>query len=461
MYAMRVLCVGAFCAVHAFAANSSDIMRVGFQPLADFVGSGVGAMGQGGAAMGGPGWILRNPALGDRFEGPALSCQYGMWLRDADQRSGLFELVLPSGQGTYGLTAGTYSIDGLHRVSWAGELPDMNSSSSQRVSTAQLAASYAFFEDVHAGLVLGMAEDRIMDSRAWAVFGGAGLLMTPTAHIAAGLSLVNAGITTAMADTNENFGDGENLPFTVRLGGTWTDTIRTFLPFSISLDLRYDYQGDTASEIGNNFTKRLTVPLGISLTPLPYLSIRAGKRIGWEGELFDFGLGLHVSPFSVDLACSLPRFADETEFRFSTALSYEPQKPSVFKRRPRAERSGSAGTVDPETVSLFPISDTPAAAPSPAVTDTAKIAGPTQAAVAAADTVKPAPETPAPAMSPVPAAGDTLKTLPDSSSAPSVLPPADTVQIPVSAPKDSPPPPPAPKKEVPAPLIEEETVILP
>ena len=172
-----------------------------------------------------------------------------------------------------------------------------------------------------------------MEYHAWALTIGAGLTAKIYKGLIFGLSINDLGLTTRMADSVKTLGNGEKLPFTSRLGGSWSDTIGKSLLYSVSLEARYDYVGDTSFELRKNFSKRLTVPAGLSITPVSFLTLRVGKRFGWQGELMDFGGALNVSPFTVDIGCALPRIDDATEFRFSAAITCSPERHPSLKRK--------------------------------------------------------------------------------------------------------------------------------
>ena len=340
-----VFIIATLCCIGSAAAASKpdvDNARTGFQPLSwAFEGASSAALGQGGTTLSGPGAILRNPSLIGRAEGPQLTTQYGAWLRDADVQNALVELLLPLKGAAIGLTLASNGISDIGLSDDFGNR--LTGTAYSRLSTLQAALAWSPFEDVTMGFSVGGTYEHIVDSRAFALTAGLGAIISPTQNLRAGLSISSIGITTPMADTNETFTDGEPLPFTVRLGGSWTDTIKGVVPFSAQIDVRYDYAGDTASDISGNMGKRITVPVGISVTPVSFLTIRAGKRILFPGELFDFGLGLSVAPFTVDAGFSVPRFDKTNEFRFTTAITFSPDR--AGKKPPKTRMKLPADTV--------------------------------------------------------------------------------------------------------------------
>jgi hypothetical protein len=128
--------------------------------------------------------------------------------------------------------------------------------------------------------------------------------------------------------------DKELVPRFARAGAAWTDTLKS-LPYTVAADVAYRDNSGTFS-----------LPIGIEVRVLPYLSLRMGKRFGWENEVMSFGIGFNIEQLSFDVAFVPTVFVRDYEMKWSMAFGYslgQRRAPS----RPSSEAQKSSTLVEP------------------------------------------------------------------------------------------------------------------
>ncbi len=110
------------------------------------------------------------------------------------------------------------------------------------------------------------------------------------------------------------FEEGEEvrLPVYGRAGAVYIDTVWN-LHTRIAIDGVY-----------RTVDHRVMIPAGCAITPasFEYLTLRIGKRINHDTELFSFGVGLTLENIGVNLGCILPRFVDDTRVSWNATCTY-------------------------------------------------------------------------------------------------------------------------------------------
>jgi hypothetical protein len=110
-------------------------------------------------------------------------------------------------------------------------------------------------------------------------------------------------------EDESNWYDGR-VPMFARAGAAWSDTQWSF-PYTVSADLAYRDEDGTIS-----------VPVGLEVKALPYISLRIGKRIGWENEVVSLGIGFNIDKLSFDAAFVPTVFVSDYEMKWSMGFTY-------------------------------------------------------------------------------------------------------------------------------------------
>jgi hypothetical protein len=137
----------------------------------------------------------------------------------------------------------------------------------------------------------------------------------------------------------------------MRLGAAFSDTLMR-LPVTAALDVVYRDVGDKVQKV-KNIAPRLTVPLGVEVWPTEYVALRLGKRINFETELINFGLGFRFRPLSFDMSFVIAKLYQDVEVKPAFGLTYTPSP----KNKAKTVISAPAAEVKP----LTPASDTASA----------------------------------------------------------------------------------------------------
>jgi len=162
------------------------------------------------------------------------------------------------------------------------------------------------------GVALSMAEDRVWVGSTYGAFAlslGVGYKLLDD-KLSLGAAWMNGvGWSNGFAGDKSRWRDGR-VPVFARVGAAWSDT-RWSIPYTVAADLAYRDEDGTFS-----------APVGVEVKALPYISLRVGKRIGWENEVMSFGIGFNIDRLSFDAAFTPTVFVDDYEMKWSMGFTY-------------------------------------------------------------------------------------------------------------------------------------------
>jgi len=286
--------------------NSPRNRGYGFLMLEEPVNPRNIAMGSVGTALGGYGFRYYNPA--QPFFTPDMSsyasAEFGQMPGDVNK--GGFE------------TAALVS-DWFTAVSFFSSAVDFRTSdergpgadASSGTTVGALGVGY-IRDNVAAAVGFSMADDRIWVSSGYtavALSVGLGCKLFDD-KLNLGASWINAAAwSRGFAGDVSRWHDGR-VPMFARAGASWSDTRWSF-PYTVAADLAYRDEDGTIS-----------VPVGLEVNVLPYISLRAGKRIGWENEVVSLGIGFNIDKLSFDAAFVPTVFVSDYEMKWSMGFTY-------------------------------------------------------------------------------------------------------------------------------------------
>jgi len=278
----------------------------GFLMLEEPVNPRNAAMGSVGTALGGYGFRYYNPAL--PFFSPDMSSY-------ASAEFGR----MPGEVNKGGFETATFFSSWFGAISFFSSAVDFRTSDERGLSApassgttvGALSAGY-IRDDLAAGVSFSMADDRI-----WAddAYGAAALSFGLGYKMFDGKLGLGAAWMNAAAWSHGFAGDGPQwrggrVPVFARVGAAWADTQWTF-PYTVAADVAYRDEDGTIS-----------VPIGLEVKVLPYISLRIGKRIGWENEVASLGIGFNMDRLSFDAAFIPTVFVDDYEMKWSMGFTY-------------------------------------------------------------------------------------------------------------------------------------------
>ena len=173
-----------------------------------------------------------------------------------------------------------------------------------------------FIKDNYAAAVAFTGiQSKIGEYTSYGLCGNAGIMLTLIdKKLYAGASALNIG-------RNSSYFDKKNLnldylPFSVRGGVSWNDTLNKKYAFSVAADVVYSKNYQT-----------VMVPVGVEFWLFPVLALRAGKRINFENDLFSIGIGLKVANLAFDASFIPSRTGDDFGVKWSSGLTYSIASP--------------------------------------------------------------------------------------------------------------------------------------
>ncbi len=297
-----------------------DAANTGFQLLEEPVNPRFIAMGTAGTALSGSGFSYYNPALPFLIKETYFTIEYGQYPQ-GDLQRGHFEVSIPVKNWFFCFSPRSESVNDIYRTYWEGKPPNLDAPTSAQLTHIALDIGYSQWENFAFALSVNGIQDRIFDYYAYAlsVSAGAVYIAIPE-HLIFGFSVLHLGTTTSFLDTTMNWSEGESLPVNSRLGVSWTDMLKS-ISYTVSLDIVYRNVRDTENPYTRYIQNRFTVPVGLEIKPIDQLSIRMGKRINMPTEIIDFGAGLNLYPFAVDISFVIPKLMDDTEIKWLTSIS--------------------------------------------------------------------------------------------------------------------------------------------
>jgi hypothetical protein len=288
------------------ADNSPRNRGYGFLMLEEPVSPKNAAMGSVGTALGGYGFRYYNPVqpFFSSTNTSYASAEFGRMPGDVNR--GGFE------------TAALFP-DWFSAVSFFSSAVDYQTSdergpgatASSGTTVGALSVGY-IRDNVAAGIDISMVEDRIWVSSnytAIALSVGIGYKFLDD-KLNLGAAWMNAAAWSRGFAADESRWHDGRVPMFARAGAAWSDT-QWSLPYTVAADLAYRDEDGT-----------LSIPIGLEVNVLPYISLRIGKRIGWENEVVSLGIGFNIDRLTFDAAFTPTVFVDDYEMKWSMGFSY-------------------------------------------------------------------------------------------------------------------------------------------
>jgi hypothetical protein len=319
----------------AYGLVDTTAGKAAFQFLEASVSPRQIAMGNAGAAMPGVGFVTYNPAQPFFSNDPSLSIGYSPL--PGDLKAVFAEGFWNQADLFFGIHLSNHSISDIIPSTIQGT--NENAPFSSGFSLVSFAGGLKRERFALAIAVSGM-QDRIGVSTAYgvAVSAGAAYRAIP-GKLSLGLGLLNEGTTTGYTDETSKWGDGDRMPRSARFGAAYTDTLRR-IPFTAALDVVYRDVGDKLHAV-KGIAPRMTLPVGIEVWPLEYIAVRMGKRINFETEVINVGVGFRFRPLSFDMSFVIANLDNEVKPAFG--LTYTPE----LRNKSRAVITAPAAVVKP------------------------------------------------------------------------------------------------------------------
>ena len=278
----------------------------GFLMLEEPVNPRNAAMGSVGTALGGYGFRYYNPAL------PFFSPDNSSYASAEFGR-------MPGEVNKGGFETATLFSSWFSAISFFYSAVDFRTSDERGLSAVAssgttvgaLSAGY-IRDDIAAGVSFSMADDRIWADNnygAIALSFGLGYRMFD-GKLGLGAAWMNAAAWSRGFAGEGSQWRGGRVPVFARVGAAWSDTRWSF-PYTAAADVVYRDEDGTIS-----------VPVGLEVKVLPYISLRIGKRIGWENEVLSLGIGFNMDRLSFDAAFVPTVFVDDYEMKWSMGFTY-------------------------------------------------------------------------------------------------------------------------------------------
>lgn len=265
------------------------------------------AMGTAGSSVSGSGgFAFHNPAL-PSLNRPYVSLEFGRLYEDLNR--GFLEFCYKFPQWFFGVSLQSQSID----FTYADERGVMTGSEGSEQGLTGSVAAGIIKQQLSAGVSVNWMHHRISDDYSNGISFSAGAIyqIIPD-KLNAGASILHFyGRNTGLLDSTKNY-RGDPLPVTAKAGASWSDTIKSKVPYTVSADIVYSF----------NYEK-LMVPVGVEAWILPALAIRVGKRINHPTDLMSMGAGLKLANLKYDVAFTPIRFVSDLGMKWSMALTYE------------------------------------------------------------------------------------------------------------------------------------------
>ncbi len=302
----------------AYGAIDTTAAKAAFQFLEESVSPRHLAMGNAGCAMPGAGFCIYNPAQPFFSNAPALSLGYSPL--PGDLKAVFAEGFFSRSDLFFGMHLSNFTISDIIPSTVQGT--NENAAFSSGFSLISLAAGLKRERYSLAIDVSGM-QDRIGVSTAYGISVSAGAAYTAVpGKLSLGLALLNEGTATGYTDDTKNWGDGDRLPRSARLGAAYSDTLKR-VPVVVALDVVYRDVGNKIRNV-KNVAPRVTVPLGVEAWLSENIALRLGKRINFETELVNFGLGFRFRPLSFDASFVIAKLYQDVEVKPAFGLTYTP-----------------------------------------------------------------------------------------------------------------------------------------
>ncbi|MDR2578050.1 MAG: hypothetical protein LBC70_04450 [Chitinispirillales bacterium] len=303
---LLILLIAAITPAHSQDNDDPRNRGYGFMMLEEPINPRNIAMGSVGTALGGWGFRYYNPAQ-PFFSGMSyVSAEFGQMPGGVSKGGFESAMVLPDMFTAFSFYS---SSVGFETRDERGEGSPVSSS-----TTIGSVSAGVIRENLSVALSLNMADDRIwvLDNyRAITLGAGLGYKLAGDKLNLGAAMFHHLAWCRGFGESRSTWGwGGSQVPKFIRAGAAWTDTLQS-LPFTVAADVVH------SDEDG-----KLTVPVGLEVNVLPSVSLRIGKRIGWDYEVMSFGLGLNIDRITFDAAFVPTKFVSDYEMKWSMAFTY-------------------------------------------------------------------------------------------------------------------------------------------
>lgn len=311
----------------AFAKNAGWAY---YEFLEDPINTRSISMGSAGTAL--PenrGIYFYNPALPSISSRTYVSFDYGRQYSDLDRAHIESAIIAKSWFLDLGFT--THST-GEFKI--ADETGVYNNSTQTNQSIVGVLGGGFIRDNYSAALTFTGIQSKIGEFSSYGLCGNAGIMVTLIdKKLYAGASALNIGRNSSYFDKHDL--NLDYLPFTVRGGVSWNDTINKKYAFSVAGDVVYSKNYQT-----------VMVPVGVEFWLFPVLAIRAGKRINFESDLFSIGVGLKIANLAFDASFIPSRTGDDFGLKWSSGLTYSIASPKKATADRKNVTTDTSATVD-------------------------------------------------------------------------------------------------------------------
>jgi len=334
-------------ATSAVIIHADDNRGNGFLMLEEPISPRNAAMGSAGTALGGYGFRYYNPVQ------PFFSLDMSSYASAEFGR-------MPGDVNRGGIETAVLFPEWFSAVSFFSSSVDFRTSdehglgamASSGMTVGALSVGY-IRDNLAIGAGLSMVEDDIWVGSTYSAFAlsvGLGYKLFDE-KLSLGAAWMNGlGWSRGFVGAESSWQEGK-VPMFARAGVAWTDTLFS-LPYTIAADAVYRDEDGT-----------LSAPIGLEVKALPYISLRIGKRIGWETEIMSFGIGLNIDRLSFDATFIPTVFVSDYEMKWSMGFTYTmggKRKPIPVKEEaPIKESVPTEEPVSKEEESVSPEESTP------------------------------------------------------------------------------------------------------
>jgi hypothetical protein len=308
-------------------ATDTTAAKSSFQFLEESTSPRNIGMGNVGTANAGMGFCYYNPAQPYLTNDPSLTIGYSPL--PGDLTAVFADGFWNASDLFFGVHLSNHSITGIIPSTVQG--PNQSTEFSSAFSLVSFSAGLTRPRYCLALSLSGM-QDRIGVATAYGVSlsAGAAYKIIP-GKFTMGLGLLNEGQATGYTEETKDWGKGDPLPRSARLGLAYQDTLKR-VPFTVACDIVYRDVGDKVRE-ARIIAPRMSLPIGIEIWPTDYVAFRLGKRFNYETEIVNVGAGLKFHQLSFDMSMIFANLTPdlphaEVEIKPTFGLTYTP----VFKK---------------------------------------------------------------------------------------------------------------------------------
>lgn len=340
-----MISLGLLAVMAAGTAHAKNAGWAFYEFLEDPINSRSISMGSAGTAL--PenrGIYFYNPALPSITSRSYVSFDYGRQYSDMDRAHVESAIISKSWFLDFGFTSHS---TGEFKV--ADETGVYNGFTQSNQSIVGMLGGGFIKDNYSAAVAFTGIQSKIGEYTSYGLCGNAGIMLTLIdKKLYAGAAALNIGRNSSYFDKhNLNL---DYLPFTVRGGASWNDTLNKKYAYSVAADVVYSKNYET-----------VMVPIGVEFWLFPVLAVRAGKRINFESDLFSIGVGLKVTNLAFDVSFIPTRTGDDVGLKWSSGLTYSlalPKKSQAAKKRDVPDTSSSTAdttgaAVKTDTVPLY------------------------------------------------------------------------------------------------------------